>query len=178
MIKIMRKYFLITCMLLSVNIFSQDISRNTIFAEASGVTLFYSVNYERLLFKSNNVNLGIRGGFAFVPAILGFESGVQIPISLSLIKNIINNHFLEIRAGLSNSFYIYEDWYGRPLGDTTNSFVAPIKLGIGFLPSIGIGYRYQPKTKGVFFNFLAQRTPLINDEYWHVNFSLGLGYAF
>jgi hypothetical protein len=174
----MRKLIIVICMLLSVNIFSQDISRNIIFAEASGVTGIYSVNYERLLFKNQNVNLGIRGGFAYVPVFLGYESRMQFPISLSLIKNITKNHFLEMRVGLSNSFYIYEDWYGRPLGDTTNTFVPTKKLGMGIIPSIGIGYRYQPETKGVFFNLLAQRIPYYSDKYWYENFSLGLGYAF
>ena len=102
----MRKLIIILCMLISVNIFSQDISRNIFFAEASGVTGIYSVNYERLLFKNNNVNLGIRVGFAYVPTFLGYESRTQFPISLSLIKNITKNHFLELRAGLSNNFYI------------------------------------------------------------------------
>lgn len=174
----MRKFIIVLCMLLSVNIFSQDISRNTFFAEASGVTGIYSVNYERLLFKNQNVNLGIRGGFAYVPVFLGYESRTQFPVSLSLIKNIKKNHFLEMRVGLSTSFYIYEDWHGRPLGDTTNSFVPPKKLGMGIIPSIGIGYRYQPETKGVFFNLLAQRIFNLSEENWYGNLSLGVGYAF
>jgi hypothetical protein len=110
----MRKFIIVLCMLLSVNIFSQDIPRNTIFAEASGVTGIYSVNYERLLFKNQNVNLGIRAGFAYVPVFLGYESRTQFPVSLSLIKNITKNHFLELRAGLSNSLNIYHDWHGKP----------------------------------------------------------------
>lgn len=171
----MKKYLLILGLFLSINASSQEIARNTFFAEASGVTGLYSANYERLLFESQNVNLGLRGGFAYVPVFLGYT---LFPVSLSLIKNITKNHFLEMRVGLSTSFYIYEDWYGRPLGDTTNIFVPTKKLGMGIIPSIGIGYRYQPEAKGVFFNLLAQRIAYFGKENWYANISVGLGYAF
>jgi len=165
-------------MLLSLNIFSQDISRNIFFAEASGVTGIYSVNYERLLFKNNNVNMGIRMGFAYSPDLLHYNSRMLYPISLSMIKNITKNHFLEFRAGLSNNLYFYEDWSGKGLGDSTNNYIPPKKLGYTFVPSIGIGYRYQPKTKGLFFNLLAQRILYFSGENWYGNLSVGLGYAF
>ncbi len=164
-------------MLISVNIFSQDISRNIFFAEASGVTGIYSVNYERLLFESQNVNLGIRGGFSYVND-YHYNSGLLFPVSLSIIKKIKKNHFLEIRTGLSNNLYIYKDWSGKGLGDSTNNYTPPNKLGNILIPSIGIGYRYQPKTNGLFFNILGQRVLYFSKENWYGNLSLGLGYAF
>jgi hypothetical protein len=173
----MKKYLIVIGLFLSIRASSQDILRNIVFVEASGVTGIYSVNYERLLFKNQNVNLGICGGFALINDI-HYNSRTVFPISLSLIKNIINNHFMEIRVGLANNFYLYKDYSGRGLGDSTNNYVPPKKLGIGILPSIGIGYRYQPETKGIFFNFLVQRITYFSEENWFGNLSLGVGYAF
>lgn len=176
----MKKYLLILGLFLSINASSQEIARNTIFAEASGVTGLYSVNYERLLFGSQNVNLGLRGGLAYNTGLLAlyYNSRLIYPISLSLIKNIKKNHFLELRAGFTSSLYTYKDYSGKGLGDSTNNYVPKMKLGMGIIPSIGIGYRYQPKTKGLFFNFLTQRILYFSKENWYGNFSVGLGYTF
>ena len=176
--KALNSIILIFGLLASPNLFSQEISRNIIFAEASGVTGIYSVNYERLLKDNRNVNFGIRAGFSYINNSKFYESKLIFPVSFSLIKNIANNHFMEIRAGFSNNFYQYFDWSARGHGDTTLNYIPPKKNGYIFLPSIGIGYRYQPETKGLFFNFLAQRIVYFSEENWYGNLSIGIGYTF
>ena len=177
-IKILRISILIFWMLFTGGLFSQNIARNNFFAEAPGVTGIYSVNYERLLFNSDNVNLGLRLGFANTFNSQYYNPGMLIPLSFSLIKNLAKSHFLELRVSLTNNLYIYKDWSGQPLGDSSHSFVPQKKLGIGLVPGIGIGYRYQPETKGLFFNFLLQRIAYFSKENWYEKLSLGVGFAF
>lgn len=165
-------------LLISINLFSQEISRNIFFAEASGVTGIYSVNYERLLRENRNINFGLRAGISLINNSIHYNSKVVFPVSVSLIRNIAKNHFMEIRAGISNNFYQYEDYSERGHGDTNLNYVPPIKTGYIFLPSIGIGYRYQPETKGLFINILAQRIVYFSEEHWFGNLSIGIGYAF
>lgn len=165
-------------LLFSVNLFSQNTSRNIFFAEASGVTGIYSVNYERLLKEKRNHNFGIRAGISFIPYSKHYNSLMVFPVSISYIKNVVNNHFMEIRVGLSNSFNFYKDWSGRGLGDSTNNYSPPIKLGYTLIPSIGLGYRYQPLSKGLFLNILAQRIVYFSEDHWYGNISVGIGYTF
>jgi hypothetical protein len=170
-------------LIFSISILAQDIPRNNVFAEVSGVTGIYSVNYERLLLEKRNFNWAIRGGFAYVSENINFaniyyNSRTLFPISISMIKQISNNNYLEIRIGSSNSLYMYEDWSGKGLGDSTNNFVPDKKLRFGTKPSIGIGYRYQPIANGIFFNFLVQKIALNNEDNLYPYISLGIGYAF
>lgn len=162
----------------ALNSFSQDIKRNIVFVEGFGSTGHYSVNYERLLFKSDNINLGARIGFSYVPNLYIYNSKYIFPLSLSLLKNVNKNHYLEIRISASNAFYQYEDWSSKGLGDSTGTFVPENKLGMDFLPGIGVGYRYQPQNNGLYFNFLYQSISYFNKEEWYRNLSIGVGYVF
>lgn len=165
-----------------VNIYSQDIKKNTVFLEVSGITGIYSINYERLLLKNRTFNLALRGGFAIMSGNISgsshYDSRVIFPLSLSIIKNAYKNHFLEVRVGLTNSLFMYKDYSGRGLGDSTNNFVPTTKLKNTFIPSIGIGYRYQPEINGLFLNALVQKIVYFSEDNWYGNFSLGIGYVF
>lgn len=162
----------------SVCLFAQNISRNNAFVELSGVTGIYSVNYERLLRDNKNLNFTFRAGVSYISYNKHYYSNFVFPISFSVLKNISKNHYLEMRLGFANDFYIYNDYTGHALGDTTGTFVPKKILKDNLIPSIGIGYRYQPETKGLFFNFLLQKIVYFSEENWYGNLSLGIGYAF
>ena len=95
----MKKFYFVSILLiLNINLFSQDISRNKFFIEAGGSSLFYSVNYERLLGEYRDVNLPFRIGLSIMPGTSYYTHGpVSIPLSLGVIKNIKSNHFIEAR---------------------------------------------------------------------------------
>lgn len=167
-------------------IFAQDIPKNNVFVELSGATGVYSINYERLLGNKETVNYSFRAGLTYLPTKvitntnvgLFYNSRVIIPLSFSLLKNLGANNYLEVRVSLATGFYKYEDWSARGLGDSTGTFVPTTKIGYDFIPGIGIGYRYQPKSDGIFFNILLQRVLYFSEENWYGNLSLGFGYAF
>jgi len=161
--------------ILSVNINAQQVTRNNVFAEASGATGIYSVNYERLLSKKRNINFALRGGIMYFPDI--YPSGMAFPISISMIKQEKANHYLEIRISSANSFYIDQKYYGG-LGNPSAYPPAEKKLKIWTQLSIGVGYRYQPEINGLFFNILLQKTLPFRDEKWYRYLSMGIGYAF
>ena len=175
----MKKYVIALLITISsLGIFAQEITRNNIFLEGGGATGLYSVNYERLLRENNSLNFAFRIGLAYFPDHVHYSSPMVFPIGFSVLKNITTNHFIELRLAVASSLSMYEDWSNMPLGDTTNTFVPEKKFGVDILPSIGIGYRFQPKTKGLFANFLFQRILYISKEKWYGNISLGIGYAF
>ncbi|MCK5846830.1 MAG: hypothetical protein KAG84_05290 [Bacteroidales bacterium] len=179
-------FLFIIGLLLSLGIFAQEKSKNNVFAELSGVTSVYSINYERLRRNDHNVIFSFRIGFAYFPTKLitdtyvglFYNSRFTFPMSISLLKNIGHNNFLELRIAASNAIYRFDDYKGRGLGDSTNNFVAPTKTGFNFYPSIGIGYRYQPLNKGIFINALYQQVLYLSEDNWFGNISLGIGYSF
>ena len=159
----------------ALNLHSQELKRNLFFAELSGATAFYSINYERLLLNNENVNLGVRIGFAWVSTML-YKSNYVYPISFSVIKSVSDNQFLEMRLAAANTLYQINDYRDRALSDST--FVPKKMLKYDFVPSIGIGYRYQSKNNGLFFNILIQTFPEIDKGEWYRRLSMGIGYAF
>ena len=124
---------------------SIGIKRNNIYVELGGSSYFYSVNYDYVVFKSRLSKITFGGGLAY------------FPIFGSNFNYSLNNNFM--------------------IGKTHN-----LELGLGILKLIGegygipcrIGYRYQPKSKGVLVRLAC--TPLLGDDMKH--FGLSLGYTF
>ncbi len=182
----MKILLIIIGLIFSLNVFAQNIAKNNVFAELSGATGVYSINYERLLGNKETVYFSFRAGLAYFPTKvitntnvgLYYNSRIIIPLSFSLLKNLGGNNYLEIRVSLANGFYTYENWKVYGLGDTTGTFKPETKIGYDFIPGIGIGYRYFPKSDGIFFNVLLQRISYFSKENWYGNLSLGIGYAF
>jgi hypothetical protein len=179
----MKKYLIVIGLFLSIRASSQEIARNTVFGEVFGAAGFYSVNYERFLRDNNNINFTLRAGFSYIHENRAYQYKSDIfifPMSLSILKNIQKNHFIEVRLSVANilNYKTYE--YSSGLGDTSRTPLhTPIKeLEYGIYPSLGLGYRYQPSNKGLFFNFLVQRIPNLSKELWYTNLSVGIGYAF
>ncbi len=175
----MRKFIIVLCMLLSVNIFSQDISRNTIFAEAIGVTGIYSVNYERLLLKNRNMNFSIRVGGAYIQESEKGENFFIEVNSISMLKNLIKNNYIEIRFSIANIFYKTTSLHSNGLGNPNGiSFTEVTENNYDFHTEFAFGYRYQPRSKGMFFNLLIQNKSYFNQDRWYKLISLGAGFAF
>ncbi len=166
-----------------INIFGQHPpTRNNVFFEAGGAAFFYSINYERLLLKKADHNLGVRVGFSYLN--LFDDRGRQftgLPVGISYLKKL-KNKFLE--TGLSFSGLI--DQYDIPRADNVNS--RAIKELV-LIPSFRLGIRKQPIKPGLFWNALLQYSLVAVDDYktykWDdaernsIPFlSLGLGYAF
>jgi hypothetical protein len=138
---------------------------NSIYAEALGTGLVYTLNYERLLSSS----FGLRLGFGYLPVSAEKKNGTTVsesatsaPLTLSWFPFGASSSKLEIGAGLS---YI----------DLTKSV-----RGFPQVNSIGyagiIGYRYEDEAGG--FLFRVGFTPIILLGGFYAWGGASLGYAF
>ena len=150
-----------------------------------GATGIYSINYERLHRNKTDNIFSYRIGLAYIPNYLlinnymsfYYYSHAVIPISISFMKHIRSNHYLEMRVAVAAGGYIYDDYSGKGLGDSTNNFVPKKAINFTIYPSIGVGYRYQAESNGLFFNILLMKA-VISESEWYNKISIGAGYAF
>ncbi len=49
-------------------------SKNSIYVEIGGVGVFYSINYERMLFQKNNCNISFNSGISCDPFMVGYSN--------------------------------------------------------------------------------------------------------
>jgi len=100
--------FIIVLMLSTLSGFAQNngFKSNSLFLEAGGAALVHSINYERVLLKNFDQNLGLIAGIGFSPTVSllqEFEFDPLIPIRLKFFsqqKNII------LEAGIALTPYI------------------------------------------------------------------------
>ncbi len=156
------RFLLVTLLLTgfcSDNIYAQTDStktpKNSVYIEAGGKAELYSLNYERQIYKVNNVKGGLAAGGAYLKL---FEAWYA-----SLEHNLMfgsSMHNLEIGAG-ANYRYI-----------TDTSITADV-----FYINGRIGYRFQPEQKGVLMRL--SYTPLFRPNGGFLNWvGLSFGYAF
>jgi len=168
----------------SVGVLAQDSANNNVFIEAGGPIGLYSVNYERILQNDSNVIFAVRIGLAYDINSPINSTSIIVPLSFSLLKKMRNNHYLELRLALRNEYSnsIHARSQGSGMGDTTMTFITYDEVVHDFTiyPSIGIGYRYQPQSKGLFFNCLVQVLAIQPnaEDLWRNKFNVGVGYAF
>ncbi len=166
----MRIITVVIALMLSLNSHAQDstlvtsFSRNTVFTELMGNAFLYSINYDRLFFKTKNVKLSTRGGISYFGA--GTGKLLQLPIEANLLLG--NKRYFE--TGLGLLYLMYQDPDPR-----SNYPYAPL--------SFRIGYRYQQPKGGFFFRcgYLFRYHPQKqkkygNDENFN-NLSLCFGYT-
>jgi hypothetical protein len=138
---------------------------NSIYAEALGTGLVYTLNYERELSGS----FGLRLGFGYLPVSAEKKNGTTVsesatsaPLTLSWFPFGASSSKLEIGAGLS-----YVD-----LTKSVRGFPEVNSIGYAGI----IGYRYEEEDGG--FLFRAAFTPVIlaGGFYPWGGFSLGFGF--
>jgi len=159
---------------------SQEITRNNVYLEIGGASLFYSINYERLMFKSSENNLSVRLGLMYLYSFDERERQIRgIPLSVSYLKRIKKNYF---EVGLS----------GSAIYDTYNIFdqngeIAGYEEELIIMPSFRLGIRHQPSSNGFFWNALLQYSlTAVGKPGGNFNpstnsfpfISIGLGYSF
>ncbi len=177
----MRIFIVIICCLIFANYnYAQDVKRNTVYLELGGASYFYSINYGRLLFNNQEINLSVRMGYMYLNLFNENSRTMHgLPIGLSLLKRLKKNY---LEAGISGSV-IFDSYYSLNQYDQIIGSTDEIIL----IPSIRIGIRHQPMTKRVFWNALAQfsmlavgdRPDFKQPEIHAMPFlSLGIGYSF
>ena len=124
--------FLITSIVIT-SCCAQNLKRNTVYLEAGGSAIFYSVNYERLLLPGIKHNIALRGGASYINF---FDSprrqGIAVPVGLSYLKKLKTKYF---EAGISFG-PIYDYYHFTIEGDKYAELI--------LVPAIRVGIRKQP----------------------------------
>ncbi len=159
---------------------SQEITRNNVFLEVGGASMFYSINYERLLFNNTERNLSVRFGQMFL---ILKNDGINrymigFPVGVSYLKRI-NKNFFEAGISVSTIYDTYDlAGINGEILDTVQDFI--------IMPSIRSGIRHQPYNNGFYWNALIQFSMVafgdidnFQPQYTAFPFiSIGLGYSF
>ena len=122
--------------------------KNAIYLEALGNGVFYSVNYDRILFNQKQSAIGIRVGYSYVP-LFNFSDGFfgsvnQVPVELNFIytqKKLFEKLGIREELGIGAT-------YQRSVDNTNSDFPDMHKYCLGFLR---IGIRYQRTNAGWFY---------------------------
>jgi hypothetical protein len=142
-------------------------AQNSIFVEAFGSGLLYSVNYDRIIRDrfSVRIGLGYLSDHVFGPG--HSWSMLSIPLMGNLLLGR-TSHRLELGAGVT---------FVRSLGE--NDEVGsndPTRSEVTVVATANVGYRYCPTDGG--FNFRAGFTPLLNASGFLPWGGISLGYGF
>lgn len=172
-------FILVFAVALASTVKGQEITRNNVYFEIGGASMFYSVNYERLLLKSDQNNLAVRVGLMYLNYFDDKDRAISgVPVSISYLKKLRKN-FLEV--GVSGSV-MYDSYYlSLPIEEPWH--IQDLVL----MPSIRLGIRHQPKSAGFFWNTLLQYSLTAVGYIKEFNdleinsfpfLSIGVGYAF
>lgn len=116
-------------------------NKNAIYLELLGSGLFYSINYDRILWEKSNVAMSARIGASYIPVSEFWDFNTfGFPIECSFLKG--RRNYLEI----GSSVLIQQNFYG---GTSSKSLIAFGR----------IGYRYQKKNGGTMFRIAL--TPFV-----------------
>jgi hypothetical protein len=142
------------------------IKSNSLYFEAFGNGLLYSINYEHLFTD----NMGGRIGFMYLPSLNVVISSTKDLITIPLIFNyfIGENHKLELGGGI-----VYVS------AGEVNSLFGLMNDARGVSAVIGtavVGYRYQPRNSG--FLFKIGLTPFFNKRGAIISGGVSIGFNF
>jgi hypothetical protein len=149
-------------------------TRNSVQLDAGGHGMFYSLNYERIIFNGDRFKTTAQVGFAYYPPSWGYLE-LWMPIGINEIISLKNNHHIELGVGIVP---IRSPSPGMEMYDSYSPWSR-------FL-SARLGYRYQ-KPDGKFL-FRAGFTPLaegilrINGQFSNLSIyplvGVSFGYSF
>jgi hypothetical protein len=120
----------------------EELAKNSVFFEAFGAAVFYSVNYERMVLD----DLSVRVGFGFLPDAESSDASSNtpasttswtfLPVTVSYVGIRARRNALELGGGATLLFKNESDSRGGP---AASSGVSVIPMAIAM-----VGYRNQP----------------------------------
>jgi hypothetical protein len=159
--------------LLTLNLSGQDSEsnnfnfKNSLQIEAGGHGLFYSLNYERVIFNGNSFKTTAQAGISYYPQKTGIRD-LWMPIVVNELFSF-NKHHLELGAGYVVIREAYRDLEGNP----EFWFWSGILTG-------RLGYRYQLPGRRIILRLGF--TPFFEFEDHHYEFhpsgGLAIGFGF
>jgi len=146
---------------------SVQYSRNSLYLEVGGVGGYGSVNFERVIYDWKNLTFAIRAG-ASAYHLRDYTNRINPSLVFPVAVNVHfgKNHKIELGAGLSLTSIVYGD-----LSEQRKERREDLHSHLNF------GYRYQRKTKGLFFR--CGYTPIfeLNKSLKHWA-GVSIGYSF
>ncbi len=123
---------------------SIDTKKNTVYVEAFGSGLYYSINYDRIIIENEKSYGGLSIGIAALSS--KDRTSVMLPLSLYGLASLSANksHFFEYGAGFST----LHERDNKYIDDRHGGRIKSAETVLFFVPKIG--YRYQ-QAKGGFF---------------------------
>ena len=158
---------------------SNNVKRNSLYIEIGGQSIFYSLNYDKLLQKNENFNRSFSIGVSVIPKTTLCEYGVSIPVSYNFLYGKTEHKF-EIGIGLTPVYTVRHTT--QQFGGTVDSegmmnyggqYVTYVYKYLShekylyFTPKIG--YRYQKQEGGLFFK--AELTPVFAGYFFQRRFN-------
>lgn len=171
-------------MLLSLNVFSQSLKKNSIYLEAGGNAIVYSVNYDRIIPLSTKLKLAPRIGFEYFPhSTRSAYNDFVIPLEANILfgKTEISKNFAE--AGVGLTLVGMKDYYldnGELATKNTKNKFARITL-------MRLGFRHQKPIGGLMYRagllvpidqYVFSKGIVGDDIFSRLYAGLSLGYAF
>ena len=153
--------------MISFNAKSQGLTRNNVVLEIGGASIFYSINYERLLLKNTDSNIAVRIGGMFFVLKNDNQRYQGVPIGISYLKKVKKNFF---EVGFSASA-IYITTHKTSIYSTEDQYLL-------ITPSIRLGIRHQPNTKGLYLNGLIQFSLLADYDLRVYQYTQEVDYTF
>lgn len=163
--KVLRIAFIFTAVLL-IN-FSSNSGQthpNSIYLEALGNGILYSVNYDRLFTENVGGRIGIMYLSSFDIIFTSEENVLLVPIMVNYFTG--NKHKLELGAGIVYAHADNIGIFGIGSGEG----------GSGIASTATIGYRYQNPNGG--FLFRVGFTPFLGKDGFEASGGISLGYSF
>lgn len=167
------KYILLVILAFSIgNTASAQIKKNSLYLEAGGNTIYYSINYDRIIPLTPRLKLAPRVGFMYLPmsSIYNYTSfeDISIPLEANLLwsKNEASRHHVEGGLGL-NLFQIQ---------DGVNS-AGENKTLFRKITTIRFGYRNQKADGGLMYR-AGLLVPITRDNFSNLDGSDDLFYTF
>lgn len=147
--------------------------QHSVYAELAGSAGIYSINYDLIAFKFNDLKLGARAGLSFLSE--GYEGSsvdLHLPITLNLMYTFKERHHAELGIGTQIASYeIRKINSAEDVGFTRKTEA---------LGNYTLGYRYQQPEGGFMFRvfyspFFYQDGIYFRYEHWA---GLSIGYTF
>ena len=151
----------------------------SIYFEAGGPGVLYSINYDVRFSKTQN-GVGIRAGISYFPRNQN-ENLITVPVIVNYLAGK-KGHYLELGAGATFfHFNAIEDIFFYSDNSESNphsvDYVPKLHGQTGIIGSLNVGYRYQPLKGG--FTFRAGGGPMATSKkqypFWPY---MSFGYAF
>ncbi len=158
----MRKFGLICLVILFTKTLLAQEKKNALYLEAGGNTIYYSVNYDRIIPLTPKLKLAPRAGFMYLP-LSEIENNsshgdIRIPVELNLLwsKNANASNFLE--GGIGMSFIQVKDRVSYGLSDIITTKYSFVKV-----TTLRLGFRHQKPTGGLMYR-AGLLVPIVRDE--------------